>query len=195
MASFFGGVGRIGAGSAAVAAVVGFGQSQRSHGGGAGAGGQYAVWAAMRESSACMPAGIHALDQTNIETGMITLGHAAVGFAHSNQFVGYQAVIEADVKVDLVEHPGGETMLYARTPDGRRLTLALDGHQVVDVGSRPGSIPRVVTCSTRKGWRSRARSARWAGPGQGGAAPIRIFGSKRLRVAGGRRFWMRGDRR
>jgi multiple sugar transport system ATP-binding protein len=42
----------------------------------------------------------------------------------------------AEVEVDLVEHLGGETMLYARTADGQRLTLALDGQQAVRVGSR-----------------------------------------------------------
>ena len=46
---------------------------------------------AMRDSGACVPADVQALDQLNIETSMVTLGHAAVSFAHSNQLVGFQA--------------------------------------------------------------------------------------------------------
>jgi multiple sugar transport system ATP-binding protein len=41
----------------------------------------------------------------------------------------------ADVKVDLVENLGGETMLYAHTPDGQSLTLALDGQAKVAAGA------------------------------------------------------------
>ena len=36
-----------------------------------------------------------------------------------------------DVKVDLVENLGGETLLYTRTADGQPLTIALDGQQKV----------------------------------------------------------------
>jgi multiple sugar transport system ATP-binding protein len=42
----------------------------------------------------------------------------------------------ADVTVDLVEHLGGETILYARTADGRPLTISLDGQQPVEAGIR-----------------------------------------------------------
>jgi multiple sugar transport system ATP-binding protein len=42
----------------------------------------------------------------------------------------------ADVSVDLVEHLGGETLLYARTPDGRPLTISLEGQQQVAGGVR-----------------------------------------------------------
>jgi multiple sugar transport system ATP-binding protein len=41
----------------------------------------------------------------------------------------------ADVKVDLIENLGGETLLYARTSDGQRLTMSLDGQQRVDPGA------------------------------------------------------------
>ena len=69
----------------------------------------YAMWAAMRESGACVPADVQALDQLNIETGMVTLGHAAVSFAHSNQLVGYQALNEAPLSM----------VPYPTTPDGQ----------------------------------------------------------------------------
>jgi multiple sugar transport system ATP-binding protein len=40
----------------------------------------------------------------------------------------------ADVKVDLIENLGGETLLYARAADGQALTMSLDGQQRVDPG-------------------------------------------------------------
>lgn len=50
------------------------------------------LWAAMRESGACVPPDVQALDKRQIETGMVSLGHAAVSYAHSNQLVGYQSI-------------------------------------------------------------------------------------------------------
>jgi len=41
----------------------------------------------------------------------------------------------ADVRVDLVEHLGGSTMLYATTADGQPMTIAMDGQQQVALGS------------------------------------------------------------
>ncbi len=40
----------------------------------------------------------------------------------------------ATVNVDLVENLGGATMLYATTPDGQQLTVALDGQQKIERG-------------------------------------------------------------
>jgi len=40
-----------------------------------------------------------------------------------------------DVKVDLIENLGGETLLYARAGDGQKLTVALDGQQRVSPGA------------------------------------------------------------
>lgn len=52
------------------------------------------LWAEMRASGACVPPDVQALDQRQIETGMVSLGRAAVSYAHSNQLVGYQAINE-----------------------------------------------------------------------------------------------------
>ena len=41
----------------------------------------------------------------------------------------------AEVKVDLVEHLGGTTMLYTRTGDGQGLTIAINGQSEVPVGA------------------------------------------------------------
>ena len=41
----------------------------------------------------------------------------------------------ADVRVDLVEHLGDQTMLYASTKGGQPLTIALNGQQHIEAGS------------------------------------------------------------
>lgn len=48
------------------------------------------MWAKFRESGACVPADIQALDKSDIETSPVTNGKAAAAYAHSNQFVAYQ---------------------------------------------------------------------------------------------------------
>lgn len=63
----------------------------------------FTMWAKMREAGACVPADIQALDQLNIETNPLTTGKAATTFAHSNQFVGYQALNKA--KLSLTSYP------------------------------------------------------------------------------------------
>ena len=40
-----------------------------------------------------------------------------------------------EVKVDLIENLGGETLLYARAGDGQKLTVSLDGQQRVTPGA------------------------------------------------------------
>jgi multiple sugar transport system substrate-binding protein len=64
------------------------------------------MWQAMRDSGACVPADLQALDQLNIETSMVSLGHAAVSFAHSNQIVGFQSVNKSPL-VMLTKPTGG----------------------------------------------------------------------------------------
>ena len=56
------------------------------------AGDWFGLWDAMRQSKACVPAEMQALDKLTPETSMTTLGKAAVAFAHSNQLVAYQAL-------------------------------------------------------------------------------------------------------
>ncbi len=67
------------------------------------AGDWFAMWADMRKAGACVPADIQALDQLNIESNALTTGKAATAFAHSNQFVGYQAVNKA--KLSITSYP------------------------------------------------------------------------------------------
>jgi multiple sugar transport system substrate-binding protein len=52
----------------------------------------FGYWDRLRKSKACVPPDIQALDKQNLETNPLTLGTAAIGFGHSNQFVGFQAV-------------------------------------------------------------------------------------------------------
>ena len=42
----------------------------------------------------------------------------------------------ADVRVDLVEHLGGQMMLYSTTEDHQPLTIAIDGQRHVEPGAR-----------------------------------------------------------
>ncbi len=42
----------------------------------------------------------------------------------------------AEVKVDLVEQLGGQTMVYATTADGQPLTIAVDGQRQLELGQR-----------------------------------------------------------
>ncbi|KQQ54295.1 ABC transporter ATP-binding protein [Rhizobium sp. Leaf311] len=67
------------------------------------AGDWFTMWADMRKAGACVPADIQALDQLNIESNALTTGKAATAFAHSNQFVGYQAVNKA--KLSITSYP------------------------------------------------------------------------------------------
>jgi multiple sugar transport system substrate-binding protein len=65
----------------------------------------FAMWQGMRDSGACVPADLQALDQLTIETSMVTLGHAAVAFNHTNQIVGFQAVNQSPLV--MVPYPTG----------------------------------------------------------------------------------------
>ncbi|WP_196260030.1 ABC transporter substrate-binding protein [Pelagibacterium limicola] len=57
----------------------------------------FELWAEMRASGACVPPDVQALDQRQIETGMVSLRRAAISYAHSNQLVGYQAINEEPI--------------------------------------------------------------------------------------------------
>lgn len=82
----------------------------------ADAGDWFDYWAKLREMKACVPPDIQALDQQGIETSMITQGKAAISFAHSNQFVGFQAVNKD--KLGMISYPvpaeGGKPGQYLK---------------------------------------------------------------------------------
>ncbi|WP_181705137.1 ABC transporter substrate-binding protein [Chthonobacter rhizosphaerae] len=52
----------------------------------------FAYWGEIRKAGGCVTPDIQALDTLTIETNPLTTGYAATGFAHSNQYVGYQAL-------------------------------------------------------------------------------------------------------
>ncbi|ODT69448.1 MAG: sugar ABC transporter ATP-binding protein [Pelagibacterium sp. SCN 63-23] len=64
-------------------------------------------------------------------TGAVTLGirpeHITVSEGSGAKF--------ADLRVDLVENLGGQTVLYATTSDGQALTVVLEGQRHVELGS------------------------------------------------------------
>jgi multiple sugar transport system substrate-binding protein len=63
----------------------------------------FKFWAGLRQTKACVPADVQALDQLTIETSMVGLGKAAACFAHSNQFIAFQAINKE--KLDIVSYP------------------------------------------------------------------------------------------
>lgn len=75
----------------------------------------FKMWQDMRKAGGCVPADVQALDQLNIETNALTTGKAATAFAHSNQFVGYQALNKS--KLALTAYP----KISASSPSGHYL--------------------------------------------------------------------------
>ncbi|WP_075214230.1 ABC transporter substrate-binding protein [Mongoliimonas terrestris] len=59
----------------------------------------FTYWAEIRKAGGCVPPDVQALDTLTIETNPLTTGYAATGFAHSNQFVGYQKLNKAKLVI------------------------------------------------------------------------------------------------
>lgn len=75
----------------------------------------FKFWADLRKSGGCVPADVQALDKSTLDTTMLTLGHAATVFPHSNQFVGLQQLNKA--KLDITAFPvttGGKPGQYLK---------------------------------------------------------------------------------
>ena len=63
----------------------------------------FEMWSKFRQAGACVPPDVQALDKNDIETNTVSLARSAAAFAHSNQFVGYQAINKD--KLGLTNHP------------------------------------------------------------------------------------------
>lgn len=63
----------------------------------------FQYWTDLRKAGGCVTADIQALDKLSIETNPLTTGYAATGFAHSNQFVGFQKLSKA--KLGIAPYP------------------------------------------------------------------------------------------
>ena len=50
----------------------------------------FELWQGMRKARSCAPADVQALDKLEVDSSLLTTGHAATAFAHSNQFVAFQ---------------------------------------------------------------------------------------------------------
>jgi multiple sugar transport system substrate-binding protein len=61
------------------------------------AGKWFALWAGMRDSGACVPADMQALDLNTIETSMVTLGHAATSFQLANSIGPQQNAVQEKI--------------------------------------------------------------------------------------------------
>jgi multiple sugar transport system substrate-binding protein len=65
----------------------------------------FAFWNELRKRGGCAAADTQALDRGEIDANLLTLGKAAIGFAHSNQLVGFQALNKS--KLGLSTFPDG----------------------------------------------------------------------------------------
>jgi multiple sugar transport system substrate-binding protein len=68
--------------------------------------GWYGFWDKMRRTGGCVTPDIQAAQKGNIDTDAITLGKAFMGFAQSNQLVGYQALIKD--RLAMTMYPSGD---------------------------------------------------------------------------------------
>lgn len=66
----------------------------------------FGFWQTMRDQGSCVPPDVQALDKTDIDTNMLTLGKAAVTFTNSNQMVGFQALNKS--RLDIAMYPAGK---------------------------------------------------------------------------------------
>ncbi|MGV3574303.1 MAG: ABC transporter ATP-binding protein [Devosia sp.] len=80
-------------------------------------------------------------DTVKTASGSLPLGRSAVGTATLGVRPEHITIVEgtgskfADLRVDLVENLGGQTVLYATTTDGQALTVVLEGQRHVELGS------------------------------------------------------------
>ena len=50
----------------------------------------FEMWEGIRKARACAPPDVQALDKLEVDSSLLTTGHAATAIGHSNQFVAYQ---------------------------------------------------------------------------------------------------------
>jgi multiple sugar transport system substrate-binding protein len=66
-----------------------------------------AFWQDLRKRGAIASAEVAALDMGELDTSLLTVGKTAMVFAHSNQLVGFQALVKS--KLDMTMYPSGGT--------------------------------------------------------------------------------------
>ncbi|MCW4116004.1 ABC transporter substrate-binding protein [Aurantimonas sp. MSK8Z-1] len=67
----------------------------------------FAYWEDLRQNDLCVSADIQTRDDNSIETNSLTLGNSAIGFAYSNQLIGYQKLVPGTL--DLTAFPKMES--------------------------------------------------------------------------------------
>ena len=67
----------------------------------------FAYWDALRKRGGCASPEVQALDNGEIDTSLLTLGKSAMVFAHSNQLVGFQALVKSKLGIGM--YPQGES--------------------------------------------------------------------------------------
>jgi multiple sugar transport system substrate-binding protein len=66
----------------------------------------FAFWDELRKRGGCAAADTQALDRGEIDANLLTLGKAAITFAHSNQLVGFQALNKSKLGLSTVPDGG-----------------------------------------------------------------------------------------
>lgn len=75
----------------------------------------FAYWDDMRQNGECVSADIQTRDDNTIESNPLTLGASAIGFAYSNQLVGYQQLNKKTLSIGMLPGMGqGPTGHYYR---------------------------------------------------------------------------------
>lgn len=104
-------------------------------------------WARIRASGGCVPADVQALYKHSIETSPLTLGYAAMDFAHSNMFLNFQQRLPSR-KLDITAFPvtaGGKPGHYYKP--SQMLSIAADSEaadMAVELASFLVMDPRAV---------------------------------------------------
>ncbi|MDP9096331.1 MAG: ABC transporter substrate-binding protein [Pseudomonadota bacterium] len=84
----------------------------------------FEMWQGMRKARSCAPADVQALDKMEVDSSLVTTGHAATGFAHSNQFVAFQRLNKNKLVMGRVPLVSGATLSGDYLKPSQQISLA-----------------------------------------------------------------------
>jgi len=84
----------------------------------------FEMWQAMRKARVCAPADVQALDKQEVDSSVLTTGHAATAFAHSNQFVAFQRLNRNKLAMGRVPLAAGATQSGDYFKPSQQISLA-----------------------------------------------------------------------
>jgi multiple sugar transport system substrate-binding protein len=113
-------------------------------------------WDRLRRAGAAVPGELQALYRETPETDMMTLGHAATAFQHSNQLVAWQGVIRAPLGITMFPQGSRPGQYYkpamlisvaATTPQAEEAARLVNFLAVSPAATRALGVERGVPCS------------------------------------------------